>query len=233
MPIVKYGDAGDRIPVQFGDVWEAGPHKIICADMQKPQYFDAIEYLGDWDCMWVDPPWNSGNAATFRTKAGIPDKVDIHELLNIVFKMFDKTKGSIYMEIGKQTFDYAYEYLQKRNGYITQEWDVFYYGNKPCKYIRSGKESIDFDFTHMDEMKVPLPSFKHEINVNKIKTVFDCCTGQGLVPVTADKLGLNFIGTDLNNRRIAVSLDKLAKQSGYTPQKIGHLNDIHVTSNDV
>lgn len=229
MTIVKYGDAGDRIPVQFGEVWECGPHKIICADMQTKKYFEAVDTLGSWDCMWVDPPWNSGNAATFRTKAGVPDKVDIHELLDLVFKNFNKTTGSIYIEIGKQTFDYAYNFLKQRAGYEVQEWDIFYYRTKPCKYIRSGVSPIDYDFTGMDEMKVCLPSLEHEMKVNNIKTVFDCCTGQGLVPVTADKLGLNFIGTDLSNRRIAVSLDKLSKQSGYTPIKIGHIADIHTT----
>ena len=229
MAIVKYGDAGDRIPVQFGEVWECGPHKFICADMQTQKYFDAVETLGSWDCMWVDPPWNSGNAATFRTKAGVPNKVDIHELLDLVFVLFKKTEGSIYIEIGKQTFVYVYDFLKQREGNVIQDWDIFYYGKKPCKYIRSGKEKIDFDFTGIDEMKVPLPSFEHEIKVNNIKTVFDCCVGQGLVPTVADKLGLNFIGTDLNNRRIAVSLDKLNKQSGYAPLKVGHISDIHST----
>ena len=224
----KYGTAGDRIPVDYGDIWECGKHKFICADIQKPKYFEALKELGKFDCVWVDPPYNSSLASSFRTKAGVPNKVNIKDLLKLIFKTFDLCDGSIYMEIGNQAFQYCLEQFERREGYkVIQTWDVVYYNKYPCKYIRSGKSPIDYNFSGMDERKVPYPSFYHEMMNNQTKTIFDPCTGRGLVPIAADQLGLRAIGTELHPRRLAVTLDKLIKQSGYFPKKIGELSNIH------
>ena len=44
--------------------------------------------------------------------------------------------------------------------------------------------------------------------------VADPCTGRGLTPVTADRLGLKFVGTELSHGRLAVAVEKLAEQTG-------------------
>ena len=65
---------GEEYPVQDGDLWTAGPHRIACGDLERGDALDLLHNLKALpDIVYTDPPWNAGNAASFRrrTKSSI------------------------------------------------------------------------------------------------------------------------------------------------------------------
>lgn len=68
--------------------------------------------------------------------------------------------------------------------------------------------AIDYDFTGMDEAKVIALVGK----VEQYTVMGDLCMGQGLVGLSAYDAGKPFVGTELNKRRLANLLKKLAKR---------------------
>ena len=85
---ITYGDAGDRIPVNIGDVWAVGDHRFMCGDAE-------IEGLGDFqrllphapDLIYVDPPWGPGNANYVL-------------LLHNLAEFCQACTGSVFVEMG-------------------------------------------------------------------------------------------------------------------------------------
>ena len=64
------------------------------------------------------------------------------------------------------------------------------------------------DYTGMDEAKV----IAQAARIEDYTVLGDFCMGQGLVGLAAYDAGKPFVGTELNQRRLAVLLQKLAKR---------------------
>lgn len=203
----KYNGAIDRVNVK-------PDKKYIINDGQgvifNHNVFDEIpqEFYGA-DYVVTDPPWSMGNLRSFYTKAELKLDREFKEFLDRIFYVI-KTIGvnSCYMEFGKQFKDEIVRRMSEIFDNV-RVIDSFYYNTKPCFFIigENNGHELDFDTTPMDELKVI-----DEIIRLKEGKVLDFCLGRGAVSRTAFKYGKEFVGSELNINRLAVSYEDLLKK---------------------
>lgn len=161
--------------------------------------------------IYCDPPWNLGNLNSFYTKAGRKDYKDrFSDFYDALFAHVEKLCAPVcYLEIGKQNLDVFRDAL--RTIYpVVQAWPIFYYRKNPCYLLRGGRTLQKFDFTGMDDAETP----DRAVIAESGAVVADFCTGQGLTAVAAYRHGKTFLGTELNQRRLAVAVDRVNKLGG-------------------
>lgn len=220
----KYGDSWEKYPIKPNEIWGVGDHVIACGDIEAGNAETLLAKYGQPDFAFVDPPWNKGNAKAFLTKANIDRSVDFDVFLDRIISLIKQAKHDVLIEFGNQLVGAVKERIAKE-GRVIKQWDVVYYGKNPCKMLHCawGSETISAgDCSGMDEMKIPSWFFKHANSDFLLgKTLFDPCMGQGLTAVTAQSFGMRALGLELNPRRAAVTIEKLAKATDCSPSLIG------------
>lgn len=204
----KYGDAWERFPIEKGEIWgipENGS-KVAVHDI-----FDPLpEFMLDADMLFVDPPWNRGNINSFYTKAGMADShiADFGIFEQRLFECIRQVAPRIcYLEVGFQAVDKWQHELERIYPYV-QCWNTFYYRKHPNHILRGGLVPQGYDYTGMDEEKVIYQAAK----IEDCSILGDLCMGRGLVGLAAWSAGKSFVGTELNKRRLANLLQRLAKK---------------------
>lgn len=206
-----YGGAHDRYPIQEGEIWsvDGGKGKLKVHDLYNP----LPDFMKEADMVYVDPPWNLSNVNTFYTKA---DKRGEHtntftEFYKQLFKQINEINPDVlYMEIGSQNVNKFVEEFENLFPYV-QTWEITYYKRNPCYLIRGSKTSpTEFDFSGMDDEDTP----RKAMSLEKPACVADLCMGRGLIAETAYLNNIKFAGTELNKKRLAVTIEKIAKKGG-------------------
>jgi len=211
---------GLAFPVQHGDVWQAGPHIIACGDLEAGD-FSRLLRMHDVvpDLVYCDPPWNAGNAAAFRTKAGVARKVDFYDFLVTLCTCIAPTTRDVFLEMGKQQLPTLLAISEGMGATCLNTWPITYYRKHPCRlvHLRWNEDRHDLpqlpDFDGMDDDDTPLAALGACMRVDDV--VADPCTGRGLTAVTVAKLGGRFVGLELSPFRMSCALHKLA-QLGHT-----------------
>lgn len=201
----RYGDAWEQFPIEPGEVWgiPANGSKVAVHDIFEP--LPAFMYTAD--LLVADPPWNQGNLNAFYTKADRKDYQEWERFTAVLFQRIGEiAPATCYIEIGNQFVDEWHGRLAALYP-VVQRWPVVYYRKHPTNFIRGGQSPIDYDFTGMDEAKV----IARIAAVENYQVIADLCMGQGLVGHAAWCAGRPFVGTELNKRRLANLLQKLAK----------------------
>jgi len=223
----EYGDAGARWPVRYGDVWRAGPHVLACLDIETAE---AVEFYAGIDgpavLVYSDPPWSTGNAKAFRTKAGLShDGVTLPRLWGHIL---DRALpllgyGDLVVEIGTACRDEVSLLLRLRGRPVTDMWPTRYYRKHRCWLLRSRLSIPRADVrnpTELDDEQTP--AWAIEASTRPGDLVCDPCLGRGLTALAAHQLGRRFVGTELHPRRLAWALDRLAR-FGCVPERAGAL----------
>ena len=227
MPITreyKYGDAGDRYPIKMGETWRVGDAVLRCGDLEAGDGMKLVlDYKERPKLMVTDPPWNSGNARTFRGKAGLDRPVDFPNLMSCVLELGVLCKGEVWIEMGVQYLFKLTEQVRALHGHVLQTFETTYYKKRPNRLMRCvfhGEWCALplFDPTGMDDADFTAPIIAHYSQPGDV--VCDPCTGQGQMAVDAIKQGRRFIGLELNPRRLAVTVDKLVQLTGAKPEKL-------------
>lgn len=207
----NYGGAHDRYPIEENEVWsvDGDKGKLKVHDIYNP----LPDFMKEADMVIVDPPWNLANLNTFYTKA---DKRGEHkntynEFYKQLFKQIDVINPEVlYTEIGKQNVNNFVEEFKKRFPYV-QTWKITYYRKHPCYFVRGSKHGpTEFDYEGWDEWDAILKA----LEIEDYNCVADLCMGRGLVAVGAYDNGKRFVGTELNKKRLAVTIEKIAKKGG-------------------
>ena len=202
----KYGDAWENFPIEPGEVWgiPANGSRVAVHNIFNP----LPPFMHTADLLFVDPPWNQGNLNTFYTKAGRDDYQEWQRFTAVLFQRIGEVNPTTcYIEIGNQFVDEWYGRLANMFECV-QRWPVVYYRKHPTNIIRGGSAPIDYDFTGMDEAKaIGLIG-----QIETYRVMGDLCMGQGLVGLSAWAAGRPFVGTELNQRRLANLLQKLSKK---------------------
>lgn len=209
MTIYRYGDSWEKFPIQAGDLWieeKTGSAVSVC-DITRT----IPSYMLSADMIYCDPPWSLANVNCFYTKANHPDRIQVFsEFYSALFMRIRQIRPRVcYVEIGKQNRD---EFLLQMHAIfpIVREWEITYYKKNPCYLIRGGNDWQTCDFTGMDDSKTPFAAIESE----NTDVVADLCTGQGLTAIAAYRLCKGFVGTELNQRRLAVTIDRINKMGG-------------------
>lgn len=207
-PKWSYGDAWEQFPIEAGDVWgiPTNGSKVAVHNL-----FDPLpDFMQSADMLFVDPPWNQGNVNTFYTKAGRSDYINDFTCFEQAFfqRLRDINPHTCYIEIGFQAVEKWQRILSEVYSHV-QRWDVVYYRKHPCHILRGSRLScIDYDYTGMDESKVIAKAGE----IEEYTILGDICMGRGLVGMAAYNVGKPFVGTELNKRRLACLLQKVAKK---------------------
>jgi len=210
-----YGGAWERFPIREGEVWQAGGGLLAVHNLFEP----LPEFMHKADLIFIDPPWNLGNLNTFYTKA---ERVDYQTSFDVfsdaVFMRIEEISPQIcYIEIGKQNVDNFRKRLERLYP-VVQAWPVTYYRKHPCWILRGSASETTADYTGMDESVVIKAVGQRE----KYRCIGDFVMGRGLVGLAAHAAGKEFVGTELNPRRLACLLSALAEQ-GVVVHKVSPL----------
>jgi len=201
-----YGNAWEQFPIEPGEVWGIPDNgsKVTVHNIFEP----LPAFMMTADLLFVDPPWNRGNVNSFYTKAGRSDYInDFSDFERILFKRITEINPeTCYLEVGFQAVDKWQESMDELYPHV-QRWDVLYYKKHPCHILRGSRNGLQaYDFTGMDEATV----IKHAGQIERYTVMGDMCMGRGLVGLSAHAAGKPFVGTELNKRRLANLLQKVA-----------------------
>lgn len=179
---------------------------------------DWLEELPDFmlaaDTLFIDPPWNIGNANSFYTKAERPP-------LHIDFPTFSETllgrvdeidPQFLFIEMGKQYLSWYLEACKARYKYVTFYNSTYYHrqANK-CYVIHATDEYRSRrygELEDMDEEDIIAWLCSH----HQYDCIGDLCMGRGLVGKHAFLNGKRFVGTELNRKRLAVLVEFILTQ---------------------
>ena len=230
-----YGDAGDRIPVDYGDLWRVGPHIFACGDLQRDSFDRLWNIVGRPDVTYVDPPWDASNLGNFRTKARTRKKGDFRDFLRDLVRHLSVTQLLVASEMGLKTTLLLEQEVSRNRGVVLDRFEFNSHG-RHAKFRANlvlwtyGKpESLRDDVKPEaarpmhGESGLATPGLFIDAFTETGALVYDPCTGQGLIPTAAVERGRLACGNELHPRRLAVTLDKLAALTGEKPEKIGEL----------
>jgi hypothetical protein len=204
------GSGGTRYPVEPGQVWQAGRHRLICGDLQTGAAFDLMTRFKP-DLVYTDPPWNAGNAASFRTKAQMPGKVDFPAFLHHLVVAINCVRRYAFIEMGRQNAELLERMIVFSGGTVLARWPITYYRHNPCELFCAswtGQPRPECDLKGLDDDVTPFYALEAVRKPGDL--VFDPCTGRGLTARTAEKLGLTFLGLELSPWRMSAALSSLA-----------------------
>lgn len=203
------------------DIISIGKHKVSNYDLM---YLDVQALIGKSkvDFMYSDPPWGSGNLKFWQTMnkkmtGANPNEVDLDKFLNIIFASAKEYVNEvIWLEYG-QRWRNDIIYLGKKYGLVNN-------GIVQLMY-RSGSGLLPLDLHVFSKKKLQLPNNYFEnlhntIGYNSLKnaiipfarneaTIIDLCCGMGYTAQIAVDTGMNFIGNELNSKRLEKTIKRL------------------------
>ncbi len=209
----RYGDSWERYPIREGETWThpASGSAVAVADLRDP----PPAFMRGADLIYCDPPWSQGNANSFVTKAGLASYVDgFAGFLDTLFaRIAEVDPRACYVEMGRQ---HVADVVERMEAWFpcVETWEITYYRRHPCHLVRGGQSPATTIFTGLDDERTPAAA----IHAENPAVVADLCTGRGLTLLAAHAHGARFVGTELNRRRLAVAIDRAAKQGvAYAP----------------
>lgn len=187
--------------------------EICLPNESKVQVCDWLvsmpEFMKNADTLFIDPPWNAGNIRTFYTKADLPsEKFDFIEFSEGLFKRIDSISPStLFIEMGKEYLHWYLVECKKRYKYVTF-YNSTYYEKKDnkCYVIHATNDSKKRRYKELedlDEAKIIEWLCKN----HSYKCIGDLCMGRGLVGKHAYLNKKQFVGTELNPKRLAILVD--------------------------
>jgi hypothetical protein len=220
----KYAEDTGDYPVETGDVWTLHSREhatpiaaLACCDLNQPAALDrALNLIGEEPAAgFVDPPWNGGNARSFRTKAGLATEgpIDFPALINVVLR---RLPNECAIEMGIAATPAVINQAESLGFTHVNTYETTYYRKNPCRLIVFGHRIIPDAFGADD---AHLPGLVTRALVPQNGVLIDPMFGRGLAAVSAVGIGRRFVGSELNPRRVAITLQKLARLTGLTPTK--------------
>lgn len=218
----RYTNAHEQYPVQANEVWCVGEHTFVCGDLQAPNRLQETllqveAEQGPTSLIYTDPPWNAGNAASFRTKAGVTKRqVDMNDLLTAVLEPARSRGLLAFMEGGVKQQAMVNGLVKSLGGYVGDNWDITYYKKKPCFILAADfrDEPVnDYpDLTGLDDDDTPRAVLEHYASAfGGSKLVVDPCGGRGLTTRTAAQCGWKAVTSELSPYRMAEAIDSVVK----------------------
>lgn len=203
----EYGNKYKDFPINEGTAVFNDGSRLKAHDIMYP----LPEFMMQADCIFVDPPWNKGNLSTFYTKA---DQMSLwtgyEEFYARLFECIKQIDARVcYTEIGKEYLDRFIVEMKKIYKYVAFYVSSYYHKkDNICFVVRGsnvykGKPKLDF----MDEEDIIEWVCANE----NYSCIADLCMGQGLVAANAYKNRKKFVGTELNHKRLSVTISRLVE----------------------
>lgn len=226
----RYGDAGDRIPVAFGQTWGVGEHLFRCDDLEAPAHESGyLVGLPAFDMVYSDPPWDAGNARAFRTKAGKGRAVDFEAFVGRLADVFRRARGDVWCEMGNRLHEQQIALLKRAGAHVCDVWECVYYGGpRTCRIVRlrwrakgEARAGPHPPAPWMGNMSGEAVT-RYALSLYPAgQTVLDPCCGMGMTAKYCLEHGHRFVGVELNPRRLANAIDLVAKATGIEAELVG------------
>ena len=207
----EYGGAYERYPIP-PEGWAFPDGSIV----KVHDIFDPLPlFMYQADLIFVDPPWNLVNLNTFYTKA---DRTDYQDSFEKFYKRLFECIREIdphtcYVEIGKQ---YLAEFIMEMKSifrHVTFYNSMYYRKKENMCYVvcgskkRKRKQPLDY----LDEEDI----IKWICENENYDIIGDLCMGRGLVGWYAYQAGKKFVGTELNEKRLSVLVERIEAAKGF------------------
>lgn len=220
-----YKGALKKYPVQTGDTWVVGKHRLICGDLEGETnlYKELEQYPAD--LMYVDPPWNNQIASAFREKSGVdgeaPRKVEVSKLICTIIKIAKDRKLLLFMEGGNKMRQMNRDCIDYVGSPKVKEWTITYTDRAiPCAlWAIDFREEPKDDYPNLEglsEFEVETLVMSHY----KPNRVLDTCGGLGGTAWGAERTGCGSITHELSPYKMAEAIKLLHKLTGEIPKKV-------------
>lgn len=203
---------------EYGGVYKnydmTGTIEIGGGKLKVHNIFDPLpEFMLDADVIFCDPPCSKANINSFYTKAGRSDYQESYQpFAERFFSCIDQIQPkALYVEVFKSNLHYFGEECWKRYANVICYSTTYYHNQKNRCYIMACAQddaALHLPFEGMDEEDVIAWICR---NVD-YRCIGDLCMGRGLVGWHAYQAGRPFVGTELNPKRLAVLVDRIAKK---------------------
>lgn len=214
--------------VRYGDCFRVGPHLFRCGDLLAPGEWEGL--VKEWRrrdksarC-WVysDPPWSSGNLRYWRTHAGYEAVSQDYTRFIERFVQCVGMLSPVAVYVEQSAFDYQTLTLAaSRNPAwpnLAGRWTVRYGARRkdgtftPNALLRFASEPCGADPSEMRGEPMTRHVFAGEGAALKGLPVVDPCVGLGTTVRVAHSAGLACLGNELNPKRLARTIDWLARR---------------------
>jgi len=204
----------DAVKIGPNRAFRAGPHLIVCGDLQEDWPRAKVLEAGTPDLIYTDPPWNVNLLKGFRTRAKLPPKkLSFNLFLNRLMELSAPAKGPAFFEMSNTTRGLFEDAASRAGGKVTHRWGITYFGDKPGAMIRVtwGRDpALEESPEGMDDDDTPLWVIERQSSEGHL--VADFCMGHGLTLKSAHKLGRRFVGIELSPKRVVSALSWCDKQ---------------------
>ncbi len=174
---------------------------------------DMPEFMREADTIFVDPPWNAGNAKSFYTKADkTVSSFSFEWFSDRLFCRLDQIAPEyLFIEMGKEYLGFYLERCHERYKHVTFYNSTYYKKSANKCYVihatdnysrRRYKELEDLDEAAIIEWICANHDYQ---------CIGDLCMGRGLVGRHAFLNGRRFVGLELNSKRLAILIDFIHK----------------------
>lgn len=202
----NYGDAYLRHPIEQGKAVFSDGSRLMVNNIFSP----LPDFMRKSDLLFMDPPWNKGNMTSFYTKADMMPPAETYEDFYVrLFECIKEISPAVcYLEIGKEHLaDFLVEMrkLYKRVTFYNSSY--YHKRDNRCYIVRGWRYGKPPRLDDMDEENIIEWVCQHET----YQCIGDLCMGRGLVAVNAYKSGKQFVGTELNHKRLSVAIESLVK----------------------
>lgn len=203
----NYGDAYKRHPISEGQLVIFNNESTLAVhDIFNP----LPPFMLGADLIFVDAPWNIGNLNAFYTKAGLhAENSSFEKFYKHLFECIKEiSPGTCYCEIGKEYLaEFIFE-MRKLYRFVTF-YNSTYYHKKTnlCYVVRGSGKRVKLPLDGLDEEDIIAWVCKNE----QYQCIGDLCMGKGLVAYHATVNGKQFVGTELNPKRLSVTIESVSK----------------------
>ena len=210
-----YGEAWERWPVEPGVEWRVGRHRLICLDMETPA---AADWWRDQQLQvfYSDPPWDQGNAQAFRTKAGSDRRAAYTALMGAIADVAARADQAVFVELGvNKTAPWDAAAAARGIPFARLHHVLYDKPPRPSLVWQGGALPVGVQLEGQTGDEVVRRALFPWSDSGA--TVADTCCGLGMTARICHKLGLRFVGSELHPRRLANTIDWLARATGETP----------------
>lgn len=232
--IPSLSEAHASYPVAFGDVWRVGVHTVICGDIEAEAWLPALRRhalpAGAPALTYTDPPWGAALATGFRTKAGMPRRVVYDDFLRLLADRVAVvgSGGAAFVEQGRDWQAQTADAFTERGFVAVRALPaaITYYRRSPATLTAFMPAGAPGDARLLAQDALDACEGRDDADTPGVVlsrypagVVFDPCLGQGLTLIAAAATGHACVGVELNPRRMAVALARMAA-IGHHPELI-------------
>jgi hypothetical protein len=186
--------------------------RVMVCDWMK----ELPDFMLEADTIFVDPPWNEGNAKTFYTKADQlpPLYFNFVKFSETLFERIGEIGPKfLFIEMGKEWLGRYLEECRLRYRYVTFYNSTYYKKREnKCYVIHATNDAKRRRYKALEDMD-EAAIIEWLCANHQYECIGDLCMGRGLVGKHAFLNGKRFVGTELNPKRLAVLVDFITQKS--------------------